>query len=126
MEDCDDSKSALTTKSIYFTEGNPTSFYMDLCIVKRDRYGFHRLIHQKTGFVDMDQWYWNMVPDSRDLHEREAALKPDFKYWTLVRQTYLDKKNLYLRRPYDHDHPSFVCYIEAINEVYEKAKRGVI
>ncbi len=126
MEDCDDSKSALTTKPIYFTEGNPTSFYMDLCIVKRDRYGFHRLIHQKTGFVDMDQWYWNMVPDSRDLREREAALKPDFKYWTLVRQTYLDKKNLYLRRPYDHDHPSFVCYIEAVNEVYEKARRGVI
>ena len=37
--------------------------------------------------------------------------------WEEVRQCYLDKKNLYLKRN-DNNHPSFICYIEAVNEVY--------
>lgn len=120
MDDCQDSTSALTTGAIYFKQGNRTPFYIDVCIVKKDSYGLHRLIHQKTGFVSMDQWLWNLVRDSGDLHKREDALKPN--YWSEVRDTYLDKKNMYLSRPYDHDHPSFICYIEAVNEVYDKVK----
>ena len=116
MEDCQDSTSALTTSPIHFTKGNRTSFYIDVCIVKKDGYGLHRLIHQKTGFVSMDQWIWNQVRNSNGLHEREDALKPD--YWPEVREAYINKKNMYLSRPYDHDHPSFICYIEAVNEVY--------
>ena len=30
---------------------------------------------------------------------------------------YLNIKNRYLRQN-DHDHPSFICYIEAVNNVY--------
>lgn len=122
MDDCDDSTSALTTKSIYFTKGNPTSFYMDVCVVKQDRYGLHRLIHQKTGFVAWDQWYWNQVPNSQKLWKKEEALKPD--YWQYVRQAYIDHKNMYLQRN-DYNHPSFICYIEAVNEVYDKVRRGL-
>ncbi len=122
-EDCDDSTSALTTKKMVYKAGNKTPFSIDVCIVKQDRYGLHRLVHQKTGFVALDQWYWNLVPDSRGLWEKEAVLKPD--YWLEVRETYLNKKNMYLRRT-DDDHPSFKCYIEAVNEVYEKVRRGVI
>ena len=81
----------------------------------------HRLIHRKTGNTWYDQYYWNMVPNSRDLWDKEDYLKPD--YWKYVRETYLDKKNMYLSRN-DYEHPSFVCYIEAVNEVYEKARRG--
>lgn len=124
LDDCQDSTSALTTNTIFFKQGNKTPFYIDVCIVKKDVYGLHRLIHQKTGFVAMDQWVWNLVRDSGDLHEREKALKPD--YWSEVRETYRNKKNMYLRRPYDHDHPSFICYIEAVNEVYDKVRRGAI
>ena len=72
----------------------------------------------------MDQWYWNQIPNSQDLRQKEDALKPD--YWPVVRETYLQKKNLYLRRPYDHDRPSFKCYIEAVNEVYDKVRWGAI
>ena len=39
--------------------------------------------------------------------------------WEEVREKYLDKKNMYLKRN-DHYHPSFVCYIEAVNEIYSK------
>ena len=37
-----------------------------------------------------------------------------------MRDTYLDKKNMYLRRPLDHYHLSFIVYIESMNEVYNK------
>ena len=121
-EDCEDSTSSLTTKKMHFKKGNKTPFSIDVCIVKKDRYGLHRLIHRKTGNVYFDQWYWNLVPNSRDIREKEEALKPD--YWMEVRETYLHKKNMYLSRPYDNDHPSFICYIEAVNEVYDKVQRG--
>ncbi len=120
LKHCDDSTSALTTKLMHLSNGNNTEFSIDLCIVKYDSYGLHRLIHQKTGFVSSDRWIWNEVGDSRDLKTKEVFLKPD--YWPEVRDTYLRKKNMYLSRPQDHDHPSFVCYIEAVNEVYYKVK----
>ena len=107
-----------------FKKGNKTPFSIDVCIVKQDRYGLHRLIHRKTGFVALDQWYWNLVPNSCDLREKEDALKPDF--WIDVRETYLAKKNRYLSWQQMDEHPSFNCYIEAVNEVYEKVRRGVL
>ena len=122
-DDCDDSTSALTTKKMVFKKGNKTPFYIDVCIVKKDRYGLHRLIHRKTGIVNMDQWYWNQVPNSHDLRDKELFLKPN--YWIEVRETYLYKKNMYLRRPDDNSHPSFICYVEAVNEVYNKVICGV-
>ncbi len=121
MKDCEDSTSALTTKPIHFTERNRTSFYIDVCIVRKDQLGLHRLIHQKTGVVALDEWCWNQVPDSRDLREKEEVLKPD--YWNYVRQSYLDHKNMYLCRR-DYNHPSFICYIEAVNEIYYKVRQG--
>lgn len=121
-DDCEDSTSALTTQERVFNKGNKTPFSIDVCIVKMDMYGqLHRLIHRKTGNIWYDQYYWNMVPNSRDLWDKEDYLKPD--YWKYVREAYIEKKNMYLKRN-DQDHPSFVCYIEAVNEVYEKARRG--
>ncbi len=124
-DDCYDSKSVLTTEKRSFLKGNKTEFSIDVCIVRIDRQdNLQRLIHEKNGNIWFDQWYWNTVSNSRDLWDKEDALKPD--YWGAVRETYIKKKNMYLRRPYDHSHPSFICYIEAVNEVYEKMRRGVI
>lgn len=122
--DCEDSTSALTTKPIHFTKGNKTEFSIDVCLVKKDAYGLHRLIHQKSGIVQFDLYYWNIVPNASNLREKESFLKPD--YWAEVRDTYLNKKNMYLQRPWDHDHPSFICYIEAVNEVYYRVKQRML
>lgn len=119
LKECEDSTSALTTKAIQFSRGNRTPFSIDVCIVTYDRFGqLNRLIHEKTGFEQLDRYYWNAVPFSDKLREKENALKPD--YWLEVRDKYLEKKNMYLQRPCDHSHPSYVCYIEAVNEVYYK------
>lgn len=115
---CQDSTSALSTKLQHFTEGNKTEFKIDLAIVCESHYGWERLIHRKTGFVDCDQWYWNEAPNSRGLVDKVYDIK-DENLWQEVRELYLDKKNMYLRRG-DHNHPSFIVYIETINEIYSK------
>ena len=119
LGDCEDSTSSLTTGKIYFVEGNPTKFSMDVCIVYRDtKEHFHRLIHQKTGFTYWDRYYWNEAPHSEGIQEKAKYIKKRGK-WQLVRTQYLDIKNRYLRQN-DHDHPSFICYIEAVNNIYKE------
>ena len=114
---CEDSTSSLTTKKRHFVKGNPTSFSMDVCIVCRDtEETFYRLIHQKTGFTYWDKYYWNEAPHSAGVKKKVKYIKKRGK-WELVRKQYLDIKNRYLCQN-DHDHPSFICYIEAVNNVY--------
>lgn len=117
--DCSDSTSALTTERRYFTEGSSTEFSIDLCIgCADDGDRLFRLIHQKTGFAAYDRYFWNEVPSSSGLAYRVRWLKGN-GCWLEVREAYLEKKNMYLSRG-DHNHPSFICYIEAVNEVFYK------
>ena len=114
---CEDSTSSLTTEKRHFAKGNPTKFSMDVCIVCRDTEEiFYRLIHKKTGLTYYDQYYWNEAPHSAEIQKKAKYIKKRGK-WQLVRTQYLDIKNRYLRQN-DHDHPSFICYIEAVNNVY--------
>lgn len=115
--DCQDSTSSLTTERRYFTEGNNTGFSMDVCIVCSDEKGnLYRLIHNKTGWTIYDQYHWNMSPHSAKLKQKADYIKREGK-WSLVREQYLKIKNKYLQQN-DHNHPSFICYIEAVNNVY--------
>lgn len=123
LDHCRDSTSALTTGQITFTKGNRTPFSIDLCIIRLDRNGsWYRLIHRKTGFEQWDQYYWNEARRSRGLTDRVKWLKKH-DHWLEVRNTYLVKKNRYLTIN-DHDHHSFICYIEAVNEVYYNYNPG--
>lgn len=79
---------------------------------------WNRLIHEKTGFSITDKYYWNEIRHSKGLGDKTAFLKKN-NHWEDVRQRYLDIKNKYLRAN-DYNHPSFVCYIEAVNEIYQK------
>lgn len=116
-KNCDDSTSAITTKQVRLKEGKQTPFSIDICITRDDNGGnWYRLIHKKTGNVWFDRYYWVQGPSTRGIEEKERALKPD--YWEEVRETYLDKKNMYLSRQDMDNHPSYICYIEAVNEVY--------
>ena len=116
--DCHDSTSALTTEKRVFKRGNQTAFSIDLAITFKNNFGWHKLIHDKTGWVTYDGYYWNQIPDSKQLEEKVYAIKLNY-LWDEVRGTYLEKKNLYLQRN-DRTHPSFVVYIESVNQVYYK------
>lgn len=115
-DDCEDSTSALTTKERLFKKGNQTAFSIDIAITCKYLNNWQRLIHQKTGLVIRDGYYWNEVQDSGRLEEKVCVLKSE-DLWDEVRDTYLAKKNFYLRRN-DYTHPSFVVYIEAVNQIY--------
>lgn len=80
---------------------------------------WNRLIHEKTGIVSKDRYYWNEAFCSEGLENKVEWLKNEPKIWNEIRDTYLEKKNMYLHRN-DHDHPSFIVYIETINEIYDK------
>ncbi len=115
--DCKDSTSSLTTEKRYFTEGNQTEFSIDVCIVTRDnKDNYYRLIHNKTGWVAYDEYYWNIAKNSSKIKGKVDYIKSKGK-WVLVREQYERIKNKYLIQN-DHNHPSFVCYIEAVNNVY--------
>ena len=94
---------------------------MDVCIVCEDEDGnLYRLIHEKTGYIWTDGYYWNMAPNSRDIKFKVDYIKSNVK-WELVREQYKSIKNRYLTQN-DHNHPSFICYIEAVNNVYNSRK----
>ena len=117
LRDCEDSTSSLTSKRIQFTSGNDTEFTIDVCITCRDeKDNYHRLIHEKTGWTYNDRYYWNIAPHSKELKKKTDYIKKCGK-WELVRGQYQRIKNRYLTRN-DHNHPSFVCYVEAVNNVY--------
>ena len=121
LSDVEDSTSALTSKCVYFKDMPNSQFSMDVCIVAKDRDGnWYRLIHEKTGYTYQDRYFWNQVPNSSKVSQKAKSLKAN-NLWEEVRQYYLDKKNLYLTMN-DNNHPSFVCYIEAINAVYDRYK----
>ena len=118
---CQDSTAVLTAKHPYRGLNLRNQYAIDVCIVMQDEDGrYHRLIHKKTGLTCDDEYYWNIAPQSRELRKKVKHIKECGK-WELVREQYLDLKNLYLSRQ-DHNHPSFICYIEAVNNVYNSRK----
>ena len=117
--DCEDSTSSLTTEKRHFTQGNPTEFSIDVCIVTTDENdNLRRLIHYKTGFTFLDRYDWIMAPNSQNIRKKAEYIKANGK-WELVRNQYKDIKNRYLHYN-DHNHSSFICYIEAVNNVYNE------
>ena len=117
--DCQDSTAALTTGRKHFSKGNQTEFSIDLAIVVEDNDGtWYRLLHNKTGMFINDRWYWNEGAHTKGFRNRVDWCKTNH-HWTEVRNAYLKKKNMYLSRG-DRYHPSFICYIEAVNEIYDQ------
>ena len=118
LPDVEDSTASLTTKPFHFEGKQRTEFSIDLAIVTMNDEGtWERLIHQKTGIVAFDRYYWNKVRNSAEIRKRARILKQEGR-WNIVRDKYLKIKNQHLQKN-DH-HSSFICYIEAVNEVYNK------
>ena len=81
---------------------------------------YHRLIHQKLGALLRDNYFWNQEPNSSELKKKSKYIKNKGK-WQRVREEYKQIKNRYLTSN-NHSHPSFKCYIEAVNNVYNSMR----
>lgn len=107
-----DSTSSLTTKMIYFTDEPEIQFHMDLAIVTVENEHFHRLKYDKRS----NHVIWNTAVNMKKFKEKEAAVYHSCPNQVLGK--YIKKKNLHIND--EENHPSFNCYIEAINELYNK------
>lgn len=116
LGDCSDSTSALTVKSVPTIYGD--YFSIDIAIIYIDDDGYrYRLKHEKHGSTYTDRWYWNEGINYDEIIDKTAAIK-NAGGWDDFRVRYLKRKNRYLEKQ-DYNHPSFVVYIEVINEVYK-------
>lgn len=94
---------------------------MDVAIVREGADGYiYRLIHEKRCMIDRGRYYWNKAPQSKNINDKVHYIKRNGK-WELVREQYKNIKNRYLTQN-DYNHPSFICYIEAVNNVYNSRK----
>lgn len=122
LDDVDDSTSSLTTKKYHLVSNPEIEFSIDLAVVTMDNSGeWYRLKHEKTGYSYNDRYYWNEVPNSKGYNDKAIKIK-QVQCWELVREQYKNIKNKYLTSN-DHDHPSFICYIEAVNNVYNHLRQ---
>lgn len=119
FSDAMDSRSCLTTL-LHFNDSPNVEFSFDVAILTKNRNGdYMRLIHNKNAFCfGYDQYTWNEVPKSHDVKEKADAIKAE-GLWQEVRDRYVGLKNMYLSRQ-DNTHPSFIVYVEAVNEIYYK------
>ena len=114
FSDAQDSTSCLTAL-LHFKDTPNVEFSFDVAIIKKNPNGnYMRLVHNKPW----NQYTWNEVPRSHQVKDRADDIKKE-GLWQEVRDRYLEKKNMYLFRQ-DHNHPSFVVYVEAVNEVYSR------
>ena len=105
---------------LYFKDTPNVEFSFDVAIIKKNPNGnYMRLIHNKNMYaLSWDQYTWNEVPNSHQVKDKADEIKEE-GLWQEVRDRYLEKKNMYLSRQ-DCNHPSFVVYVEAVNEVYNR------
>ena len=122
MRDVDDSTSSITTKPMHYNDTPDIEFSIDICIVTKLNNQWYRLIHEKGLNSYYDKFYWNEAPYSHNYQRKSFAIKSVPGWWEKVRDEYLNIKNHYLRRN-DHNHPSFICYIEAVNNIYNQMKQ---
>ena len=91
------------------------AFSFDLAILVRDGDGsYYRLIHDKG----CNSYHWGKAPSVHHIKKKADAIKSKC-CWDEVQKRYKDKKNMYLKRQ-DKNHPSYIVYVETINEVYRR------
>ena len=122
LPDVDDSTSSITTKPMYYKDEKDIEFSIDICMVTIVNNKWYRLIHEKGINTHYDKYYWNEAPHSHNYQRKSYAIKSVPGWWEKVRKEYLIIKNRYLEHN-DYDHPSCVCYIEAVNNIYNQMKQ---
>ncbi len=115
FSDGKDSTSVIT--ALMYAPGilSQVAFSFDLAILARDEDGtYYRLIHDKGS----GNYHWGEAPSVHRIRKKADAIRSK-KQWGEVRERYKEKKNMYLERQ-DKNHPSYIIYVETINEVYRK------
>lgn len=108
-----DSTSAITYL-LHSPDKKRVEFKVDVALILAGKNGYSRLVRDRNT----KRYIWNLIRKSGDLKPKLNAIKAAGCLNRLA-DIYQQKKNMYLSRQ-DHDHPSFVVYLEAVNELYQK------
>lgn len=71
----------------------------------------------------MDNYFWNEIRNSSEINKKANYIKEQSR-WLDVRDEYLKIKNKYLSYNDPKHKKSFICYIEAVNNVYNNIRRS--
>ncbi|MBP5342603.1 hypothetical protein J6Y73_01605 [bacterium] len=115
------------TKRMHWLKEPSNSFTFEFFIITENNGNYSRVALKKNTLVELP------MMKKEDLDKKEGKLKgtrmneeeknkkdKDYqsnRMWEVVTTSYLNKLNMYEKRG-DKNHPSFVCFIESINEVY--------
>ncbi len=109
-----DSTSVLSVPVHFEDDLTKTKFSFDIAIVSRNKNGdLQKIKHIKEN----DSFTWNLIKDSKDIELKAEKLK-SAGLWKNVREQYRILKNRFID---DENHPSCVCYIMAVNNIYTQA-----
>lgn len=108
-----DSTSAITYL-LHSPDKKRVEFKVDVALILAGKNGYSRLVRDRNT----KRYIWNLIRKSGDLKPKLNAIKAAGCLNRLA-DIYQQKKNMYLSRQ-DQDHPSFVVYLEAVNELYQK------
>ena len=92
-------------------------FNLNLCIVALVLDEPNRLIHRYKKKIDRHLYAFNKLTSFDEVNKKVELLK-EAELFDELRETYKDKRNLYLKRNDLENHPAIVCYIEAVNELF--------
>lgn len=122
FRDSKDSTSCLTA-ILLFRDNSAVEFKFDVAIVKRNSKGsLCKMVHNKNVVViGKEQYTWTEIPDSHDVAQKALRIKSE-GLWLEVRERYVYLKNMYLSQQ-EKNHPSFIVYVEAVNQIYDKCFR---
>ena len=116
LRDVADSTTSLTTKMMYFPDDPlETMFHIDLAIVTIENGCLQRMKYNKK----QNSVIWNKSANLKTFSKKEKAVHKTCSQ--MILQTYIEKKNLHIND--EKNHPSFNCYIEAINQLYNSKCR---
>lgn len=113
-----DSTSAITY-ILHSPDMKRVEFKMDVALVLAGKNCYNKLVHDKKT----RRYIWNKIRKSADLEPKLDAIEAAGRLDDIA-NIYYQKKNRYLSCG-DNDHPSYVVYIEAVNEVYQKPKNSI-
>ncbi len=113
FEPANNSTSVITSRLIY---GNKLHFSLDVAILCEGNNGnYLKIVQNKTN----GQYYWNEIRSSREYKSKMDVIKKE-GLWNVLREKYLDRKNLYLSRGEAKE--SFSVLLEVLNELYSQIR----
>ena len=112
LKEVEDFEYSFKSKKMHWESLPSKNFIFEFFVITNNNGNYSRVILKKGSLVELP------MLNKEDLDKKESKIR-FYGLFENVNNGYLNKLNMYEKRQ-DPNHPSFVCFIEAINEVFHK------